>query len=262
LLVINLSNTFYRIGILSATSILFCFLKFPLQSFRCSFFMVKEQFGKGKAACWVFPCALMTLRKPFSNCHPSTWSALENPESNERNSRKYKRKKWGSSVPLSLFIMLLKSFITQAFLSFICCLLCQKKKIRKVTRKRGRISYQPHRGCCHIPSLLIYSYSVAHLLRHFSLYPYKGLQKKNGRKRKCGAQVWTLNTRIIPIIIEFEVHFEHRKNCFENGNEPNSTYKFLWLIYNIHYGKHIFSKIKECCVFDFTPIEIVKLNHL
>jgi len=140
--------------------------------------MVKEQFGKGKAACWVFPCALMTLRKPFSNCHPSTWSALENPESNERNSRKYKRKKWGSSVPLSLFIMLLKSFITQAFLSFICCLLCQKKKIRKVTRKRGRISYQHYRGCCHIPSLLIYSYSVAHFLRHFSLYPYKDLQKK------------------------------------------------------------------------------------
>jgi len=130
----------------------------------------------------------MTLRKPFSNCHPSTWSALENPESNEWSLRKYERKKWGSSVPLSLFIMLLKSFITQAFLAFICCLLCQKK--RKVTRKRGRISYQPYRGCCHIPSLLIYSYSVAHFLRHFSSYPYKGLQKKMGGNGsvapKCG----------------------------------------------------------------------------
>lgn len=95
-----------------------------------------------------------------------------------------KQKKLGSSVSLSLFIMLLKSFITQAFLSFICCLLCRKKK------QQGNAGEFLIGLTEDVATFLHCLFTVIRLLIFpviFLLTKHKGLHRY--RNRKCGAQV-------------------------------------------------------------------------
>lgn len=126
--------------------------------------------------------------------------------SNERSLRKCgkwpgkfgERSQWRRFRQVGAGVLAIIYYVPQVFhytsisLSFICCLLWWEKKVEKITAKRGGIPYQPHRGRCHIPSLLIYSYLVAHFLRHFSSYSHKGLppKRKKTEDEEEETEVW------------------------------------------------------------------------